>query len=892
MAKINQPFHEAVAEKLIRQLQQGTAPWQNPWQPGEPGTLLPMNPVTGKRYQGINAIQLMSEGHHDPRWMTYKQAAAIGAQVGKGEKGTPIQYWKFSEVHGKTDALGNPVFDAQGRQVNEEVPLERPRAFLAIVFNASQIDGLPPMPPCAAPHWQNLDWPERILKASGATIRHAAHGAAYYHPTTDTIHLPDQAHFASAANYYATALHELGHWTGHASRLNRDLAHPFGSAGYAREELRAEIASMILGRELGIGHDPAQHAAYVASWIEALKKDSLEIFRAAADAEKIQRFVLGLAQTQHVQQASRQTQAPGAKESAPSWPQSAEATRQAGDEHHLAAAPACRQPSGALQDTHMRDVESLATAQPARHAKPAVLGEPMRAKTYLAVPFEQHHEAKALGGRWDRRQQSWYVPAHLDATAFARWLPAPDAPVAGPQRPAQAAIAHAQGLLPLIERVYLAVPYTERSLARAAGAVWDKGAKSWYAGPNADMQRLDRWRPEHVMHQQGPAMPARDEFAAALRTHGLLVSGEHPIMDGRKHRIAVLGGKRGAHDGFYVGHLDGHPAGRIINYKTGTDETWQSKGYILAHEQAMALHAQASAKRQARDAALAQLHEYTAQRLCRQMTELVPMQQATPYLKRKGVAPQPGVFTDREGEVTYVPGIDADDKQWTMQTIAADGTKRFAKDSRKEGCFHVIGGMPALAQAPALVISEGYATASSLSQALGFATVAAFDAGNLVHAAKALHKRFPEKPVVIAGDDDRHLELTHGKNPGRMKAQEAAAATGGHLLLPIFAPGEGNYLAGLAPVTPEKYHAHQRTGIGLSKTQLAALEQMKRHTDFNDLATRSRLGKGAIDRQARAFVSDVIHQHSVRAEQHQRHGHSDALVLVQQPRQRGVAKVS
>lgn len=395
------------------------------------------------------------------------------------------------------------------------------------------------------------------------------------------------------------------------------------------------------------------------------------------------------------------------------------------------------------------------------------------------------------------------------------------------------------------------------------------------------------------MHQQGPAMPPQEEFAAALRAHGLLVEGEHPIMDGHKHRIAVLGGKRGARDGFYVGHLDGHPAGRIINYKTGMDETWQSKDYVLAREQATALHAQASANRHARDAVLVQLHQYTAQRLFQKMAELVPMQQPTPYLKRKGVAPQRGVFTDREGEVTYVPGSDADGKLWTIQTIGADGTKRFAKDSRKEGCFHVVGGMPALAQAPALVISEGCATASSLSQALGFATVAAFDAGNLVHAAKALQQRFPDKPVVIAGDDDRHLELTHGTNPGRMKAQEAATVTSGHLLLPIFAPGEGSYLVGLAPVTPDKYRAHHRFGSGLNKTQLAALEQMKQHTDFNDLATRSRSGKDAIGRQVRAFVNDVIHQHRVRAQPHQRYGHRDdpALTLVQQARQRCMAKL-
>jgi phage/plasmid primase-like uncharacterized protein len=417
--------------------------------------------------------------------------------------------------------------------------------------------------------------------------------------------------------------------------------------------------------------------------------------------------------------------------------------------------------------------------------------------------------------------------------------------------------------VPASERIYLAVPYEERDLAKAAGGAWDKGANSWYAGPHADWKKLDRWRPEKVAHQQAPAMRPREEFSAALRAHGLVVSGAHPIMDGKKHRIPVQGGKRGALDGFYVGHLDGHPAGRIINYKTGADATWHSKGYVLSREQTAALVAQARATHQARDAAQAQRQERTAQRIDQQIAELVPMSQPTPYLQRKGIAPQPGVLTDRAGRITVVPGIDADGKPWTMQTIDEDGTKRFARDSRKEGCFHAVGGLPALAQAPALVISEGYATAASVSQALGFATVAAFDAGNLVHVAKALQTRFPDKPVIIAGDDDRHLELTHGENRGRVKAQEAAAVTGGHLLLPVFAPGEGSYPAGLAPVTPETYREHLRTGGGLTEAQLAALDQMKRHTDFNDLATASVLGKEAIDRQVRAFVTKVLNQHGV-----------------------------
>ena len=106
--------------------------------------------------------------------------------------------------------------------------------------------------------------------------------------------------FPSAENYYSTLLHEVGHWTGHATRLNRDLSDPFGSIGYAREELRAEIASMIIGSELGIGYDPDQHAAYAASWIQILENQPLEIFRAAADGEKIHTYLQSLQQQQSV----------------------------------------------------------------------------------------------------------------------------------------------------------------------------------------------------------------------------------------------------------------------------------------------------------------------------------------------------------------------------------------------------------------------------------------------------------------------------------------------------------------------------------------------------------------------------------------------------------------
>jgi antirestriction protein ArdC len=287
------PFHEVVAEELIRQLEAGTAPWQKPWAAGAGVGFLPTNPLTGGTYKGINAIHLMAQGRSDSRWLTYKQASAMNAQVRKGERGTQIQYWKFEDLKTALDAAGNPVKDDKGHPVQIRIKLESPRVFYATVFNAEQVDGLPVLTPPVLT-WDPIERAEQILLSSGAVMHHKHMDRAYYSPSKDEIHLPLQAQFEGAANYYATALHELAHWSGHETRLNRDLKHPFGSEAYAREELRAEIASLMMSSELGLPHDPSQHASYVASWIKALKKDPLEIFRAAADAQKIHTFITGM----------------------------------------------------------------------------------------------------------------------------------------------------------------------------------------------------------------------------------------------------------------------------------------------------------------------------------------------------------------------------------------------------------------------------------------------------------------------------------------------------------------------------------------------------------------------------------------------------------------------
>jgi phage/plasmid primase-like uncharacterized protein len=150
-----------------------------------------------------------------------------------------------------------------------------------------------------------------------------------------------------------------------------------------------------------------------------------------------------------------------------------------------------------------------------------------------------------------------------------------------------------------------------------------------------------------------------------------------------------------------------------------------------------------------------------------------------------------------------------------MQYIQPDGVKRFAKDSRREGCFNPVGGMDSLKKAPAIVIAEGYATAASIKEALGHAVVAAFDAGNLVPVAQAIRRAMPDKSIIIAGDDDKHLEAAGKPNVGREKALEAAAAVGGKAVFPRFAEGE-------------------REG------------NPKGFTDFNDMAVKSQFGKEGV----------------------------------------------
>lgn len=293
------PQYKQIAERLIDALRSGTSPFQKPWSE-DMGTrlILPLNPTTGKSYQGLNALWLTMQDREDPRWMTLKQASFNHWQVETGAKATLISFVKTSEIQPVLDEQGQRVFDQDGRAQTRTIQLEKPVITGAWVFNGEQIKGLPPWKEVldekrSRQTWIPVERAENVIVASKASVAHGGN-EAFYDLQKDKIQLPGKQQFASATQYYATLLHELAHWTGHPGRMDRPMGDGFGSEAYAREELRAEIASLMIGGELQIGHHFGQHAAYVDSWISVLQNDPFELYRASRDAQKIFDYIIDI----------------------------------------------------------------------------------------------------------------------------------------------------------------------------------------------------------------------------------------------------------------------------------------------------------------------------------------------------------------------------------------------------------------------------------------------------------------------------------------------------------------------------------------------------------------------------------------------------------------------
>ncbi len=305
----NAEVYEAITNRMIKALESGTVPWQKPWRAATGGR--PRSMSTRKPYEGINtlllAITVMETGYPSPWWGTYNQVAELSGMerrtstrtghqywaspggtprgVRKGEHGTQVVLWKTAQ-RTETDP-------ETGKHATKSYPLAR----LFTVFNAEQCEGLPDQfYPAKTGEWADESRePEEVLagylNAAGPRIRWLAQDRAYYRPGDDLITLPERSQFTTPEAYYGTAFHEAVHSTGHKDRLAREGIEKFdhfGSDRYGREELVAQMGSAILQAETGIETDAEfeRSAAYLASWLDAIKADARLVPQAAAQAQR------------------------------------------------------------------------------------------------------------------------------------------------------------------------------------------------------------------------------------------------------------------------------------------------------------------------------------------------------------------------------------------------------------------------------------------------------------------------------------------------------------------------------------------------------------------------------------------------------------------------------
>src|SRR5467141_1409696 len=280
-------LYQEITDKIITELEQGRVPWVQPWGGVTSPLGLPRNAATRRAYTGINVLILwiacIERGFTSQSWLTFRQALKIGAHVRKGEKGTIAVYAdRFIPYRERTRA----------EEAGDE-PKAIPFLKSFTVFNTDQCDDLPAdVAPPPQPVAENLVLPqaEALIRATGADLRIGGN-RAFYVPSADYIQVPPPSAYFEPVNWHRTVCHELGHWSGHPSRLNRDFSGGFGSSAYAREELCAEMTGAFVCAALSIV-PTVRHADYLANWLEGLREDDRAIIRAASAASKAADYLL------------------------------------------------------------------------------------------------------------------------------------------------------------------------------------------------------------------------------------------------------------------------------------------------------------------------------------------------------------------------------------------------------------------------------------------------------------------------------------------------------------------------------------------------------------------------------------------------------------------------
>jgi antirestriction protein ArdC len=286
------PLPEQVSEKMIAEISAGKSIFQRPMNAdGTSQFALPLNPSTGKSYKGPTAVILMMQNKQDPRWMTLKQASFNKTPVLKGEKGTLTNFFKNSEFKPVLNDKGEAELQENGKPKLQSVKLEESVLTNAWLYNGSQLKEMPELQVKQAVS-SPIERAHQIIEASGVKIEPAGIVRSYS-PDSDAILIEDLEEFESPELYYSAVLFELAHATGHESRLDRPLVGetPDSDIGL-KEELRATIASIMINAVLDLPFDPREHSGYMSLFASLMKENPGELFKAAADAQKIADFVL------------------------------------------------------------------------------------------------------------------------------------------------------------------------------------------------------------------------------------------------------------------------------------------------------------------------------------------------------------------------------------------------------------------------------------------------------------------------------------------------------------------------------------------------------------------------------------------------------------------------
>ncbi|CUA89195.1 Antirestriction protein ArdC [Chelatococcus sambhunathii] len=300
-------LYDDITNKIIAELEAGRVPWVQPWgtAAAKAPLAMPANAATGRAYSGINVLILwgavIEHGFPVQSWLTFRQALSLGGHVRKGERGTTVVY---------ADRF---IPDDEKKRAQETGEEAQAIPFLKrfTVFNIAQCEDLPDdfavSPPAPGP---GLIEPrvEALIKATGIDFRIGG-DRAFYVPAHDYVQVPPPQAYFETINWHRTALHELGHATGHSSRLGRDLTGSFGSKKYAFEELVAEMNAAFCCASLGIT-STVRHADYIVSWLDVLREDNRAIVRAASQASKAADWLLAfLPETEPASEAANDRRA-------------------------------------------------------------------------------------------------------------------------------------------------------------------------------------------------------------------------------------------------------------------------------------------------------------------------------------------------------------------------------------------------------------------------------------------------------------------------------------------------------------------------------------------------------------------------------------------------------